>query len=146
MLAVVVTLGGCAGDDERDEAAPPSPPLTKAQLIKKGDAICRAGKARQRRADARAMKRWGDDPSREQVRTYVRDTVVPELRTQARQLRALVPPNRHAPAYDRMLDELEAVVAAVEKSPLDTISQDGDPFATANRIAAKLGFKVCSKP
>lgn len=138
-----LTLAGC-GDEAEPDAAPSAPPLTKAQLIAKGDAICRAGNARLEKADARVLAQWGGDPTAAQARSYVVKTMVPELRRQVRELRALVPPDANAPAYDLMLDELGAVLDRAEKAPLETVAEKR-PFAKANRIAKKLGFKVCSK-
>lgn len=139
LLLLGSLVAGC-GKDEKP-AEPEGPPLTKAQVIKQGDAICRAGAKRVERA---AGRRLGEDSTRADVRRFVVRTMIPELERQVSDLRALRPPARDAPQIDAMLDAAEEGIAEARENPIRALT-DPKVFAKANRIATKYGFKVCNK-
>lgn len=140
-LLLLSSLAAGCGTEEEPAAAPEAPPLTKAQLIKQGDAICRAGAARGNRA---ANRQLDESSTRVDIRRFVVATAIPELERQLGELRALVPPRADAPRIDAMLDALEEGIEKARKDPLVVLT-DPDIFADANRIARKYGFKACSE-
>ncbi|MFC7501886.1 hypothetical protein [Nocardioides sp. GCM10030258] len=144
VLACCVSLSGCGGDDEpaksddrasetRDQA------LTKAELIEQGDAICKASNEKIDAADDRFID--PENPTEAEFRAAVNDTLVPEVKGQVEDLRALKAPAEDAATINEMLDSIEAGLVEVEADPLAILQ--GDPFADANKIAQDYGFEVC---
>lgn len=140
-LLLIGSLAAGCGEEGEPAAEPAAPPLTKAQLIKRGDAICRAGAARATKA---ANRQLDASSTRADVRRFVVRTAIPELERQHDELRALAPPRTDAPRIDAMLDALQEGIEKTRKDPLAMIT-DGTVFAEANRIARKYGFKACSE-
>lgn len=139
--AVVLALAGCAKDGETGAEPPSSPPLTKAELIKQGDAICKASNRRLEaltEADVDSWKVAAD------IRSFVREQFVPELEKQIADLRSLEPPREDVPRIEVMLAAAEEGIAKLEKEPVAEIQKD-TTFDRANRFARKYGFKECSK-
>lgn len=140
-LTACLALAACGNDDDSGAAKDgdqPAAALTKAELIAKGDAICKAGNDRIEKAGAGL----DDNASREDVVAFVKDTLVPDVERQARELRALEPPAADAKAYEAILDAIDTEVAAVKKDPMQALSSD-DPFAGANKLATTFGFEEC---
>lgn len=138
LLLLGSVVAGCGKDEQ--PAAPEAPPLTKAQLIKQGDALCRATA---KRID-KASRQLGEDSTRAEVRRFMRRTVLPELEQQLSALRALTPPRKDAPQIDAMLDAAAEGIEKARKDPIGVLTGK-DVFAKANRIASRYGFKVCDK-
>ena len=139
LLCLLAT--GCAQQEADDAPAPDAPRLTKSQLIKQGDAICRAGN---RRLDAAVESRLGPRSTPAQVRAFVRKVALPELEAQVAALRELQPPLADVPRIDLMLDAVEEAIEETEEEPIKALRQDA-AFDRANRIARKYGFKACSE-
>lgn len=146
LAALVLLLAGpflvaCQADEEVGAKPPSSPPLTKAELIKQGDRICRDG-AKEFLATAAPVPR---NPSRAQLRAYVEDVLVPEMESQLAALRALEPPRADLPRIDQMLDEWADAIEKVKEDPLGQVGRMATLTARGDRIATKYGFKVCNQ-
>ncbi len=136
-----LAVAGCAQSEDVGAPPPESPPLTKAQLIKQGDRIC---KASNRRLDAAVTAELRPNPTAAQVKKIMLEVAVPELEGQVAALRELVPPSSDAPMIDLMLDAVDEAIEETRKNPIKVV-RDDDAFDDANRIARKYGFKHCSE-
>ena len=141
-----VSLTGCGGDDEPAKSADKASEtvettLTKAELIEQGDAICKASNDTIDKADDRFID--PQNPTEAEYRVAINDTLVPEIRGQVEDLRALKAPAEDAATINGMLDAIEAGLVTVEADPLIILT--GDPFADADKIAQDYGFEVCGK-
>lgn len=143
LLAFGLVAAGCgSSDDGTDTTATAT--ITKAELIKKADAICAAGNKANEEAAEEAAEEAGfklEDATDEQLRGLIADIVVPGVREQAEEIASL-----GAPEGDE--DQVAAVVAAVEEG-VDALEADpnealeGEPFSEASELAGEYGFKVC---
>lgn len=146
LAALVLLLAGpflaaCQDDEEVGAKPPASPPLTKAQLIKQADTICRDG-SKEFAATAAPVPR---NPTRAQLRAYVEDVLIPEMDSQLAALRALEPPRADVPRIDQMLDEWQEAVEKIKADPLKEVVRMKVLTARGDRIATKYGFKVCNQ-
>jgi len=128
---------GCGGDDDAE-------PLTKAEYIKQGDAICKKANAD---FDKQLEEKFPDNvkkPSEEQLTTLTEDVLKPNIEGQLNDLRDLTPPESDEETLNATYDKLETALAKVEDDPKLLLSGE-DPFATANKEAQDYGFKECGE-
>jgi hypothetical protein len=145
LVALVALLGGCGGGGGGDSttSAASEAPLTKAEVIRKGDAICQVGNEASQTEIEKFAKEKGfgsSEPSKAQFEEIVTEVLVPNLEQQADELDALVPP-----AEDQ--DEIDAIVAALRES-ISAIAKDpntleGSVLAKPIQLENAYGFKVC---
>lgn len=145
-VACCVSLTGCGGGDEpatSDDQASETQAraLTKAELIEQGDAICRASNEKIDVADDRFID--PENPTEAEFRAAINDTLIPEVKGQISDLRALEAPAEDVDTITAILDALEAELAKVEADPLFIL--DDGAFADANELAQDYGFEVCGQ-
>ncbi len=126
---------GCGGGDEE--------PLSKAEYIKQGDAICKKAAAELEK-DAKAKLPSGKKPSEEQLTSFTEEVLKPNAQGQINDLRDLTPPEGDGDKLNGIYDEVEGALAKVEDDPKILLSNE-DPFAAPSKKAADYGFKECSK-
>ncbi len=135
-IALLAACAGCGGDDER--------PLSKAEYINQGDAICRKASAE---FDKQLKEKFPDNvrnPSQEQVATLIDDVVKPSIEGQLSDLRDLTPPKDDEETVNAIYEKLETALAKVDADPKLLLARD-DPFASANQEAQAYGFKECGE-
>jgi Tfp pilus assembly protein FimV len=128
---------GCGGDDEE--------PLSKAEYIKQGDAICKKAQAEGEK-DVEEM--FGDlganeEPSEEQLKTLVDDVLKPNTEGQLEELRDLPAPEGDEETLNGIYDGAEEALEKIEDDPMILLSED-DPFEKASQEAEDYGFEECS--
>ena len=140
--ALLAAAAGC-GDDGPQQ-------VTAQELVAQGDARCKEGQDQFNEIQQTALRNAND--AADQTRDLI-DAANDELND----LRDLVPPDELAAAYDAYLD---ARVRAIEvfKQGLDAAEHDDDKAyvdaqaraaagaAQRQKLAAAVGFKVCSAP
>ena len=142
--AIVVALlatgaaAGCGGDDEE--------PLSKAEYIKQGDAICKKANAELEREAEEMFRDLGSNerPSEEQLSTFVEDLIKPKIQGQVDDLRELSPPEGDEETVNAIYEKVEEGLSKVEGDPQLLLSDD-DPLQPATDAAADYGFKDCSE-
>ncbi len=147
-LAVVLGLGGCGSSSGGHSASSATGGTPKAQVISRGDAIC---KARNDRLDA-LVQPAGQDPKA--LANYLRNgTSIAEQATN--QITDLGPPDRDAPVLASYLDTQRQQLARVRQiaDRIDhgdvkggTAALDApDPLGDKLKADAKtFGFTVCA--
>jgi hypothetical protein len=152
IAALVLVAAGCGGSDDSTDTGSTSggegSALTKAQFIKQSDAICEEGNEElESEAEDFATENNVDteDPTTEQQEEVVVEVIAPAIQRQAEGIDALAAPSGEE-------EEVEAIVAAVESGATEAEedpgsiieeSDDGGPFAEANKLADAFGLKVC---
>ena len=137
-VALLATGAGCGGDDEE--------PLSKAEYINQADAICKKLSAEGEKQTEEMFKDLGpsEEPSEEQLTSFVEDVLGPNIRRQVDELRELSPPEADEDTVDAIYDELEEGLAKIEEDPKVLFSKD-DPLEPANDAAADYGLEDCSE-
>src|SRR3954469_9474420 len=142
-MAAVLAIAaiGCGSGGDTTEVA-----LTKAQFIKRGDAICRAAREKKTK-DLRAWSQEGRnkgktlaDWSLEEIRNIYLTLEPPPIKEASGELTALTPPPGDAKAK-RLVESLASAVKAIEEEPTRAIK--GAPYASADKLAQAYGFEVC---
>ena len=136
VLLAVGTGAGCGGDDEE--------PLSKAEYIKQGDAICKKSDAELEKQAEEMFPDLGQDeqPSEEQLKTFVEDAFSSNAEQRLDDLRDLPAPEGDEETLDGIYDGFDEAVSKVEDDPGILLTGD-DPFEAPSKKAEDYGFKEC---
>jgi hypothetical protein len=130
---------GCGSGSETTETA-----LTKAQFIKRGDAICRAEQEEKEKAVADWYKANGEkalaDLSVKELDEAYLSVVLPHIRHVSNRLAELNPPAGDVRA-SKVVQSLSRAVHVVGENPRLAIK--GAPYTQADRLAQAYGFEAC---
>ncbi|HET6997154.1 MAG TPA: hypothetical protein VFI03_01065 [Solirubrobacterales bacterium] len=133
-LAAALSVPGCGGDDEAT--------ITKAELIKKGDAICKKADKTQG-DDYIAYARKSGDPGT--TESNVSKFVFPPVVEQTEELEALGVPEGDEEKVDAIIAGIEEALkkseAVLGKNPENFEA----PFEEVSKLAADYGFEACSE-
>ena len=133
LLAIVPT--GC-GSDNKDSAKAP----TKAEFLKRGNAICKAGNAR---TEAQAKAALGPGkPSAAKFNQVVTQTIIPNIQREVSDIRKLTPPMGDEADVKRILDSAQGDLDRARTNPA-VLMGSSDPFAESNKMARDYGLTVC---
>ncbi len=142
LLAVAATLaiGGlaaCGDDDESDSAtASDEPALSETDLVSQAEAICKEHN------DAVTAgfeeEGIGANPDEVQVRTAVKDYVLPQYSAWIGRQDQLVPPEDLAADWDLWITDSTAARDAIKDDP--NVAFDASQFATVNGEVDTLGL------
>jgi hypothetical protein len=146
MLAVGLIAAGCGddGDESSDTGTDTvATALTKEEFLAQGNAICKQGAVE---IEGAAEQLFGSgQPTPEQLETFANDTLIPGIRDQIDQIRALAPPEGDEEKVNSMLDKAEDAVAELEANPQSAFREGNDPFAEVNRELAAYGLTTCAE-
>jgi len=139
VAALAVFAVGCGGSDEE--------PLTKAEMIKQGDAICKEAAngiaaGYKTFAKEKGLKKE-EFPDKEQGYEIAEDIYLPAYQVQAEKLGELTPPSESE-------DQIEAIVTSTEDAVVKANANlkllfegDKNPFEESRKLSKAYGFKVC---
>ena len=149
VVALVVIAGcGSSGDSSGSTSADSGSSLTKAELIKQGDAICEEGNENVESEANEFAKENGIDtekPSKSDQEEVVSEVVAPAILVEAEKIGDLGAPSGEEEEVEAIVDAVESAAEEAEADPSSIIEEgeDGGPFAEANKLASAYGFKVC---
>ena len=140
----LLTLGAACGDDDDDGG---SSGVTKAEYLTQARTICQKGNKALTSAsnDILAKLPPGSKLPEPEVEKFVLETVVPTVRDQVKQLRALTPPKGEKKHVEEIYDELDKGLDELQKDP-KKLTGGGNVFAEADKLAKKYGVDICSMP
>jgi hypothetical protein len=141
VLAAAVVLGllapGCGASDSSDDATT----LTKAGLIKRGDAICqRANELEVTRLEALERSNGAKESTPAE---QLREVILPAVRTEMEEIGELHPPRDDEDELKAIVAALEAGVLEGEKNLSSLLDGSSRQFAKAFALMQGYGFKVC---
>ncbi len=141
LLALVGLIAGCGGSDSTTTTTRAAP-LTKAEFIQKGDAICEIGNEASTTEIEEFAKEhgFGPEPSKAQFEQVVTEVLAPNLEEQANELDALVPPTKDKDKVDAILASLRETISELKKNPS---SMEGNVLAKPIQLEKAYGFQVC---
>lgn len=140
-LALIVAGCGSGGGSTSSESSS----LTKAELIKQGDAICKKGdEALEEEANEFAKENGinTNKPTKAQQEEVIEQVVAPALHGQAEELRELGAPSGEAEAVEEIFDSLEKGTEELEAEPA-VLLKGTNPIEEAGKLAKEYGFKEC---
>ena len=119
--------------------------ITKTEYLAKAKAVCQKGNQTLTEASNATFAKVppGQKLSDPEIETFVLQTVIPTIREQVKELRALPPPKGKKGKVEEIYRALDKGLDELEKNPKKLI--DGsNVFAEADSLAAKYGITVCS--
>ncbi len=144
-LAVVgLTAAGCgssgsaSGNRSAGTASTAAGPLTKADFVAKGNAICVKGTVQTEKAGSSL----GNNPTEAEAAVAVPAKFVPAVQTQINELKALSVPTGEAAALTNMLDLAQADLDRVKNNP--KLAFEPKTFADFANLAHGYGLKSCA--
>ncbi len=139
-LAAVIVLAGCGGSSAADD-----PSITKAELITRGDAICRQTDVIQKERLAAYEKAHpkvflGGAAGEKALRL----TVFPPIGVEIKKVAALGIPGGDRVQLHAILNGWSNALKKVERKPAFVLTGEG-PFTRPDQLAARYGFKDCAQ-
>lgn len=140
-LATVLLAAGCGGGG--DDSASGS--VSKEAFIAKADAICKHSNERMEDAFVRYFK--ANDvkkPNQAEYEKLVGLILVPNIKREVKELRALGVPDGDDERVDGMITALEEGIETAEEDPEVVARNSSDTiFGIASRIAKEYGLEIC---
>jgi hypothetical protein len=119
--------------------------ISKAMFIKRGDVICTRTESEISEAlgsAATKLTAGGKSLTRSEEKMLLRTITAPNIQQMAEDLAKLPPPHGAKDASSRLIHEIEAAAAMIEKTP--SAPRANDLIAEAASKAAAFGFHACS--
>jgi hypothetical protein len=150
-LAGVLTLAGCGGGGESSTSTTASgAPLTKQELVAKGDAICK-----QARTQFEQLQQ--NPPTTPQSAATLTQKLIGISETELSQLRDLNPPAALKSSLDEYVQALGENIGVLKKGLKAAQKNDATGYAKAQaetvseqvkrlQLARAVGFRECSRP
>lgn len=123
-----------------------SPPLTKAEFIKQGDAICEKTDKKQTASLKSYSKQHPpkSNTSKAAQEKLITTVGLPPIQTEAEELAALSAPSGDEEEIDAIVEGIEKAVEKGEDDPSSLLTASGGPFEPVNKLAGNYGFKACN--
>jgi hypothetical protein len=146
VLAAVAcaALAGCGGSDSSATAST-NTTITKAQLIKQGDAICRKTDTIQREALAAYTKKHGEPTAFGALGKMLAKVALPPIGTEIEELAALGAPKGDELQIEVIISGFEKALKGAEERPNTLLDSGEGEFARPDKLAGNYGFKDCAK-
>jgi hypothetical protein len=137
-VCLALTASAC-GDDGESKGISKSDYLTQAKVIcQKGNRALTAASN-----DVFAKLPPGEKLPEPEIDKFVRETVLPTIRDQVKQLRALPPPKGEKGHVEEIYKELDKGLNELDQNP-KKLSDGSNVFAEADKLANKYGISVCA--
>ena len=135
LLAIALVVGACGSDEK---SAP-----SKAEFLRKGNAICAAGNKEIDAAGNKMFKGQKGKPSEAQIKRFATEAALPSIERQVDQLRRLGAPKGDEAKVKAILDAAQQGIEKTKQDPALLAQDKGGPFERANSLARAYGLTVC---
>jgi hypothetical protein len=134
---LAVAAQGCGGDDKG---------INKADYLARAKTVCQKGNRKLTAASNDVFSKVppGQKLSDEQIDDFVRTTVIPTIRDQIKELRALPPPKGEKGHVEEIYKALDKGLDELQKNP-KKLTDGSNVFADADTLANKYGITVCAQ-
>jgi hypothetical protein len=141
-LALIAVLGvGCGGGGDAT--------ITKAELIKKGDAICEKTDTTQveefQSYGKKHEKEFKRLPGDRVERLLIVRIGLPSIRREGEEIEALGAPSGDEKEVEALTAAIENGLKAAEKNPPSVEVPAENPFRKADKLAREYGFTACAE-
>ena len=119
--------------------------VSKADYLAKAKEICQQGSQALTAASNAVFAKVppGQKLSVPEIEDFVRQTVVPTIRDQIKQLRAIEPPKGDKAHVEEIYSALDKGLNEMEQTP-SKLTDGSNVFADADTLAQKYGISVCA--
>jgi hypothetical protein len=145
-LAAGLIAAGCGSDDNNDKqsfgtsvGSASTASLSKAEFVSQANAICQTSNQELDQAG----QALGQNPTPEELNSFVTDNVVPTIQKQLDAIRSLGAPAGDEQTVNAILAAADTGLQNLEADPTLITTSGGDPFSQANQLADDYGLTVC---
>ena len=148
-LAVIVCAfaAGCGGDDESDggggSGGGEATDITKADFVKQANQVCTEGNKALAEA-AQKLSPNGEQPSDDDLKAFATNTLIPNVKGQLEDIRAIGFPEADADMLNDIFDDADGVLDDLADDPEAAVSNGEDPFADINPRLTDYGLTSCA--
>ena len=134
---LAVSAAACGGGDPKG--------ITKTDYLARAKVVCQKGNRDLKAAsdDVFAKLKPGEKMTDAQIDDFVRNTVIPTIRDQVKQLRAIPPPKGEKGHVEDIYNALDKGLEQLDKDP-KKLTDGTNVFADADALANKYGISVCA--
>lgn len=137
------TQGGDGTTENASGKSPSGPPLTKAEYIKKGDAICGGIPNEYEKLRQELLK--GPEKNKATPEKINEVAAVPPIFTAVGKFEELNPPKGDEAEAEAIVDALEAAGKGLEKEPNAPLVGAGSPYEEFVKLTKAYGFTFCNQ-
>lgn len=134
-VMVALTLGACGDGEDR--------PLSKAEFIERGTAICTESSQKIDAAAATSFREPGAIPTADEITRFANETVIPTIRNEVERLSELNPPEADKKRVEDIIMAGRDGVETVREDPTILISRTNDGFLNYRELATGYGLQNC---
>jgi hypothetical protein len=142
-MVVALVAAGC-GSSNNDNSTTTA--LTKAEFLKKGNAICKKGNQQINQVANQTFtkKKYPNGPPPKSVQTkFATDTVIPTVQSQIDQIKALGAPKGDEAQVTAIVTSAQGALDQAKKDPSVLLSNGPGPFEQTNKLSKSYGLTVC---
>lgn len=145
VAAIALIAAGCGGGSDNTGSASS---LSKAEFVKKGNAICARG---QKEIDE-GVENFGKEhnlsgkvPTKAERNELTNDVLIPIVLKEVDNIRALGIPSGNEKEVEAMLSAVEEATVEIEKDPSLLNPAGAGPFKKPNKLAREYGLNACGE-
>ncbi len=140
-MVVALLIGGCGGSSDSSSG----PTISKAVFIKKADAVCQGSIERIEKAFVAYLRKSGKGthPGKAAEEELVGKVLVPSVKREVKELRALGAPSGDEDRVGAIVEALEEGVETAESDPKAVTASSDVVFGIASRLAKEYGLEAC---
>jgi len=147
ILTVGLVAAGC-GSSNSSSSTSTAAALTKAEFLKKGNAICNKGNQQINKVAHQTFtkKKYPNGPPPKSVQTkFVTGTVIPSVQSQIDGIKALGAPTGDEAQVAAIVDSAQSALDKAKADPTTLLQNNpkNDPFAKANQLTKAYGLTAC---
>lgn len=135
VVMLVLTLGACGDGEDR--------PLSKAEFIERGTAICTEGSQKIEGAVGTAFSEPGAIPTASEITRFASETVIPTIQNEVERLSELNPPEADKERVEDIVMAGRDSVDTVREDPTILLSRTNDGFLNYRELATGYGLQNC---
>ncbi len=144
VLTVGLVLVACGSSNNSSTSTTAA--LTKAEFLKKGNAICKKGNQQINQAANQQFgtkKRPKGPPSKSAQTKFATDAVIPSIQSQINQIKALGAPTGDEAKVNAIVTGAQGALDQAKKDPTVLLSNGPGPFKQVNKLTKAYGLTVC---
>jgi hypothetical protein len=143
-LAVALVIAGCGSNSSSTTAS-----LSKAEFVKQGNAICKAGNEEIEEGFEEFTKENNlskTKPPSKAIQEEAAETIlIPAINNQVEEIRALGTPEGDEGEVDEILTDAEEAVEEGEEDPTSLLGAEPAKFKELNKESREYGLTVCGE-
>jgi hypothetical protein len=139
MLVLVLVAAGCGSSSKSSSTSS----ISKAEFLKKGNAICRKGDQQINQGARKVFPKSKGKPSQAQMTKFAKGTLIPSVQSQIDGIKSLGAPKGDEAKVKAIVTGAQAALDKGKKNPAILVSNKQDPFAKTNKLAHAYGLTAC---